>query len=77
MRLSIVVTTYNRKDLVVEAIDSVLPWQRGPVDIEMASASASIRRTCGVESLMGDLLAYSDISLAAEPSNKDPGVKRS
>lgn len=35
MRLSIVVTTYNRKDLVVEAIDSVLPWQRGPVDIEI------------------------------------------
>lgn len=35
MRLSIVVTTYNRKDLVVEAIDSVLPWLWGPVDTEI------------------------------------------
>lgn len=35
MRISVVVTTYNRKDLVVEAIDSVLPWLRGPVDTEI------------------------------------------
>ncbi|MGZ9257725.1 MAG: glycosyltransferase family 2 protein [Candidatus Binatia bacterium] len=47
MRLSIVVTTYNRKDLVLEAIDSMLPWLLGPVDTEIivvddASSDATV-----------------------------------
>lgn len=35
MKLSIVLTTYNRKSLIGEALDSALPWLNGPVSTEI------------------------------------------